>query len=121
MEQFATLARWGALGFLTTLASVVGFKILFGTIPVQGLLTGERKDGEEYFSLGRTQLLVFTLVIAANYVRQVVANAPLISLPDVPASTLAWLGGSQLFYLAGKARALWLNQSVTTQMKGNNP
>jgi hypothetical protein len=112
MEQLETLARWGALGFLTGLAAVVACKMLFGTIPLSGLLTGDRRDGDAYFSLGRMQLLFFTLVIAANYVRQVAANASLTSLPDVPTGALAWLGGSQLFYLAGKARALWFNPSA---------
>lgn len=110
--ELETLARWGALGFLIALAAVVFSKILFGTVSLGGLLTGERRNGTEYFSVGRTQLLLFTLVIAVNYVRQVAANASTTSLPDLPTGTLAWLGGSQLFYLAGKARALLFTTSA---------
>src|SRR5690349_18299427 len=87
MAQLETLARWGTLGFLTGLAAVVVLKILFGTIPLSGMLTGDRKDGADYFSLGRAQLLFFTVVIAVNYVRHVAANASVTSLPDVSSGT----------------------------------
>jgi len=112
MEQLGTLTRWGALGFLSALSVVVFFKLLRGTIPLAGLLTGDRRDGSDYFSLGRTQLLVITTIVAVNYVRQVAASALLTSLPDVPISTLEVLGGSQVFYLVGKARALLFNPLV---------
>lgn len=114
-----TLARWAALGFLTALAAVVLFKVLLGKISLRGLLTGERRDGTEYFSLGRTQLLICSIVILVNYIRQFLANPSRVSLPDVPAVALGTIIGSQLIYLAGKARALWFDPSDSTSSKGS--
>jgi hypothetical protein len=100
---------------LAALAIAVVSKILSGTISLHGLLTAERRDGTQYFSLGRAQLLVFTVFVAANYVKHIVTDKSLTSLPDLPGPTVAVLGGSQLFYLAGKARALWFKASASTE------
>lgn len=110
MEQLQTLVRWAALGFLTSLAVIIFAKLLFGSISLRGLLTGDRKGGAEYFSVGRTQLLILTLFVAVSYVRDMLLNS-CSSVPDIPTRALLWLVGSQLFYLAGKARALWFNPS----------
>jgi hypothetical protein len=120
MGQLAILARWGGLGFLTALAIIVFFKLLSGSISLDGLLTAERKDGTTYFSVGRTQLLLFTLVAAVNYVRDVFSSPLRTSLPDISTGTLEMLGGSQLFYLVGKAHALWSSLSPPSSQKGNN-
>lgn len=113
-----TLARWWGLGFLTALAALVLLQVLLGKISLRGLLTGERRDGTEYFSVGRTQLLVCTVVVLVNYTRQFLANPSLDSLPAVPAGALEVLGGSQLIYLAGKAWALW-SPSDSSSSKGS--
>lgn len=107
MEQVESLTRWGALGVLISLAAVISWKLLLGTTPLAGLLTGDRRNGASYFSLGRTQLLVCAAVVAVDYVRRVALNVSSPSLPPVPARMLAALGCSEVLYLAGKAHALW--------------
>jgi hypothetical protein len=119
MVQLEIVARWGALGFLIALAVVVFFKMLTGFIPIGGLLTGEHKDGTAYFSVGRTQLLFFTVITAANYLRQLATSSSLTSLPDVSTGMLVILSVSELSYLVGKARALLFGPSVTSSQKGN--
>lgn len=120
MEQIATLARWGALGFIAALAAIVFLKILVGSISLNGLLTGDRGNGTEYFSVGRTQLLLSTVIAAVSYLRQVASAPSLTSLPDISANTLAMLGGSQLLYLVGKGRALWFGPAAVTSQKGKD-
>jgi hypothetical protein len=119
MDELVILARWGAFSFLTALAAIVLYKVMTGGIPLDGLLTGDRSNGTQYLSIGRGQLLLFTLLTAARYLKQVAAN-PSTSLPDVPPDMLAMLGGSQLIYLAGKTRALFFGPSVTNSDKGND-
>ena len=55
MQQLVALTRLGALVFLVTLAFAVLLKLLRGTIPLNGLLDGDRCDGTSYFSVGRTR------------------------------------------------------------------
>ena len=85
---------------MTGLALVVGFQILTGKINVQGLLNDKSSDGG--FSPGRLQLLVFTIGGAVSYLFLVLDNPKLGQFPDVPNELLLVLGGSNLFYLAGK-------------------
>jgi hypothetical protein len=120
MDQLATLARWEGLGFVAALAAIIVLKILTGSISLNGLLTGDRKDGTQYFSAGRSQLLLITIFAAANYIRQVIVAPSMTSLPDIPVGTLEMLGASQLFYLAGKARALGYDPSTPSSWKGNS-
>ncbi len=117
------LGRDGALAFLILLALAVFLKILAGSISLNGLLSGDRGDGSSYFSLGRAQLLLFTLIIAVQYLRQVAAEPHLNSLPDLPAGALEVLGGSQVAYLIGKARAFRVNSpnSFSKEGKGEEP
>ena len=112
VKELAKFASFGYLFFLTALFVVVIAKLLVGTISLGGLLGGTRRDGSEYFSLGRTQLLISTILFAFNYVQQLLISAPSGSLPDTSEPALIALGGSQLFYLAGKARALWFDTST---------
>ena len=111
MQQLVILSRWVTLGFLVSFTVAVFLKLLLGEIPLSGLLAGDRRGGTDYFSFGRAQLLVCTVIVAVNYLRQMTASPFITSLPDLPASTLELLGGSQLFYLVGKARALWFDSS----------
>lgn len=120
MDRLVDLARWSCLTFLIALAAIIFYKILTGSISLDGLLSGDRKDGATYFSLGRTQLLIFTLVVAIRYIKEVILNPSTSSLPDISATTLGVLGGSQLFYLAGKAHALLSGPSAITSNKGKN-
>lgn len=119
MEGVAALARWGAYGFAITFLLTFVYKMLIGTISLDGLLTGVNKEGQEYLSVGRTQLVVLTLVSAAIYVRQVVTSSDWSTLPPAPEAMVAIMGGSQLFYLTGKARALILGPSGRSSRKGS--
>src|SRR5712664_1688430 len=113
MQRLVKVAHWVTLAVLVFLIGVVFLKFILGRISLDGLFSGDRHDGTDYFSFGRAQLLVCTVVVAVNYVRQVTASPLLNSLPDLPRTTLTLLGGSQLFYLVGKARALWFDPSTS--------
>ena len=60
-------------------------------------------DGRRSFSPARLQLLISTVVVAAQYLHAVLAHRRLDSLPSLPQSVVALLGGSQAAYLGGKA------------------
>jgi hypothetical protein len=121
MEQLATLARWEMMAVLICIAGTIVYKIAAGTISLKGLLTGERRDGNQYFSPGRAQLLLVTLIMAGLYVKRVAANPSITSLPEIPSAMVAVLATSQAFYLADKIRALFFGLSATNSRKGSEP
>src|SRR5437870_8347718 len=98
MSELGLLAQWELMLFLFGFAGAVGVQLLSGDINVKGLLYGRisgRKPGEDqYFSPERLQLLVFTLGAALYYLSQVANNPHPGTLPAVPDSWLAVLGGS---------------------------
>lgn len=108
MQQLVNLARWEAYLLIGGLFAIILYKIFDGSIDLNGLLTGDRLDGSEFFSPGRAQLLAFTIVTAFNYLMDVARSPSLQTLPTIPHSTLAILFGSQLLYLGGKARSMFL-------------
>src|ERR1051326_2810252 len=96
---------------LTTLATVLlvgGFfgvglwKIATGEISLAYLLSTKDKDGRWSYSPARLQLLIFTVGVAANYLRGVMATPHVASRPDLSPSVLVALGGSHAVYLGGK-------------------
>jgi hypothetical protein len=89
--------------FLGGLAAIIAYRILTGEINTKYLLYGTQKDGTKYFSPERVQLLLFTLGTALFYGADVLKRRNSGVLPDVPAETLALLGGSHAIYLGGKA------------------
>lgn len=91
---------------LAAFAAVVFVGLLTGGISTRSLLYGERKGGGRYFSPGRVQLLIVTILVAFDYLVNVLQSPDRESLPDVNASVLALLVGSHAIYLGGKARAL---------------
>jgi hypothetical protein len=109
-----------AMNLLTRLAVIEGgvllagffgivlYKIVVGDISLAGLLDAKLPDGRRSFSPGRLQLLIFTVVVAGYYLHAVVANPHRDSLPDLPPSVVAALGGSQAVYLGGKALSAFL-------------
>src|SRR6266480_1216186 len=117
MDQLQAFIRWMPLAFLIALVVVVFCKLVSGSISLRGLLTADRHESVDSFSVGRVQLLVFTVVVAVTYVRDMLVNPSSAELPDVQTQTLALLGGSQLFYLAGKARALWFRPTATSSSR----
>ena len=102
---------------LTTLAigllvggffGVVLWKIATGEISLAYLLSARGDDGRWSYSPGRLQLLIFTVGVAVEYLRGVMANPHVDSLPDLSPSVLAALGGSQAVYLGSKAFSTFL-------------
>jgi hypothetical protein len=83
---------------------MVVWKLLTGGIELGQLLEGDQADGSTYFSPGRAQLLVFTVLFAVHLWVQVMAHPG--EFPVIPREYLAVLGGSQAVYLVGKARAM---------------
>jgi len=126
MPDIAAIVAWEVKGFLFTLFAMVALKLLTGEInmgylfygrkndtgqPIvgaDGKMLGRKRQDTPYFSPERVQLLVFTLAAAFSYLTQVLNNAHPGTLPPVPDSWLAVLGGSNLVYLGGKAYSrLW--------------
>jgi hypothetical protein len=98
--------RWIVLGGLAAFGGIIVSEILTGRINTRYLLHGLRKDGTYYLSPERIQLLIATLAVAFSYLGDAAASDRAGKLPDVPASWLVGLGGSQVIYLGGKALRL---------------
>jgi hypothetical protein len=92
--------------FIGGLAATVLARLLTGGINTRHLLHGRRRDGTLYFSAERVQLLIFTLWTALSYLLTAAENRGAGKLPDVPAETLALMGGSHAVYLGGKAYSM---------------
>jgi hypothetical protein len=101
--RIAWFVKLEVIVFLGGLAGIIAYRILNGGINTKYLLYGTQKNGTKYFSPERVQLLLFTLGTALFYVTDVLKNRKSGVLPDVPAQTLALLGGSHAIYLGGKA------------------
>jgi hypothetical protein len=102
----ATLVRIGVFagGFiLLGFAAVVVLHLVTGRIPLAGLLDSKAPDGRPSFSPARLQMLIFTVVVAAQYLHAVIVNPTQDSLPALPQGVVAALGGSHAVYLGGKA------------------
>jgi hypothetical protein len=102
-----TFAQYVVLGFLAMLASVVGLRILSGTINVNGLLH-DKETGA--FSPGRLQLLIFTLGGAFYYLSKILSAPELAGLPPVPEVLLLVTGASNGGYLGGKIYSRFFSQ-----------
>jgi hypothetical protein len=101
-----TLLAGGA--WLLGLAAIVLIQIISGRIAVAGLLATKDAQGRQAFSPARLQLLIFTVVVAAQYLYKVFAHLGQDTLPPLPPGVVAALGGSQAVYLAGKAFAAYV-------------
>jgi hypothetical protein len=103
MALLARLAFYGGNLLMVGFAAVVVLQIATGRISLDGLLYTKDADGGRSFSPARLQLLLFTVVIAAQYLHAVLADPRQDSLPTLPQGAVAVLGGSQAAYLGGKA------------------
>lgn len=93
-----------AVSFLTLgFAAVVLLQIVMGRISLEGLLDTKDDRGRMSFSPARLQLLIFTVAVAGRYLHAVFVNPGQGSLPSLPVSVIAALGGSHAVYLGGKA------------------
>jgi hypothetical protein len=67
---------------------------------MRGLIAGTTARGSQFIGAGRVQLLIVSLVTAAQYLTQVWASPQ--RLPEIPQNWLLFFGGSQMLYLGSK-------------------
>ncbi len=103
MALLARLAFYGGSLLMAGFAAVVLLRIATGRLSLDGLLYTKDADGQRSFSPARLQLLLFTVVIAAQYLHAVLVDPRQDSLPKLPQGAIAMLGASQAAYLGGKA------------------
>jgi hypothetical protein len=101
MTFLAKLATVAGAILVCGFFGVVLLKIATGRISLASLLS--TADGKRSYSPARLQLLIFTVAVAASYLYSALVDPSRDSLPDLPASVLVALGGSQAVYLGGKA------------------
>lgn len=111
VELLVKIIGWEILIFLVALAATIVFQLMTGQINTDGLLRTKLGDARGKLSPERVQLLVATLGAAMYYVLQVSTNPNSGTLPDVPQTWPAMLGGSNLLYLGGKAYSRFFGNS----------
>jgi len=104
MTFLPKLIFWEVSVLVAGFAGIIFWKILTGTMSLDYLLQADDPSGGTSFSPGRAQLLMFTIIVAMQYLLQAINNPT--KFPDVPQLWIAALGGSQAVYLAGKAQSL---------------
>ena len=121
MPLLAQIIKWEIQAFIFALIALIAIKLLTGEINTNGLLHGritgrpQEDNQDQYFSPERVQLLFFTIGAGFYYLQLVLNNPNPGTLPDVPQTWPAAIGGSNAIYLAGKAYARWLGKG-----NGNN-
>jgi len=111
MSLLVRVVGWEVWFFLLALAGIVAFQLLTGRINTKSMLCGNGDDMTKTgpISPARVQLLLSTLGLAFYYLIQVTSKQySRGSLPEVPQSWPALLGGSHAIYLGNKAYARWL-------------
>lgn len=116
MRMISTLVYWEGLILLGGFVGIVLWKLLTGSISLNGLLEGDVRDPKAFDgsgfsaspSAGRTQLLVVTLFVALWYLLQVIQHPR--EFPKLPGAMIGALAGSHALYLGGKAQALFLGR-----------
>jgi hypothetical protein len=110
MPSLAGVSRWEGVALMGGFFLVIAWQLLAGRIRLDGLLWGDRQDGEKYFSAGRAQYLGVTLFVAGQFVLRVIQNPA--QLPTISNASVALLGGSAAVYLAEKAWATLFSGST---------
>jgi len=87
---------------------IVLYRIVDGDISLAGLLDTKGPGNRPNRSPARLQLLIFTIVVAANYLHSVIVDPRRDSLPAIPLSVIVALGGSHAVYLGGKAVSAYI-------------
>jgi len=109
MPSVVKLAEWEGIILVAGLCGVVVWKLFTGEIRLDYLLYGDaRNRTTPFFSPGRAQMLMFTVVSAAYFLLQVIHNPA--KFPEVPSGLLGVLAGSHAVYLGGKAQSLYLGR-----------
>ncbi len=106
----AGVSRWGVPALLAGFCVVILVNILRGRIRLSGLLSGDRADGQTYFSFGRVQLLAVTFFTAGQLLYQVSADGS--KFPDISNATVALFGGSAAVYSGEKTWAMLFRRST---------
>jgi hypothetical protein len=100
MPGITELMAWEGLAFLFALIGIVAIRVLTGGLRTRGLIAGTTAAGSRFVSAARVQLLIVTLVAAAQYLTQVWQSPQ--RIPDVSQNWLLFFGGSQMLYLGSK-------------------
>jgi hypothetical protein len=113
MPDVAELAAWGGIILLAGFFGLIFWKLMTGSISLDCLLYGDARTRHgagysTFFSPGRAQMLISTVISAVYFLLQVIQDPT--KFPDVPNALLAILGGSHAVYLGGKAQALYLGR-----------
>jgi hypothetical protein len=108
MRSLAVVSRAEALVLIGGFWLVIVWKLLTGGIRLNQLLSGDRSNGDTYFSWGRAQFLAVSLFVAGQYLLRVTQDPS--KLPDIPNGVLALLGGSAAVYAGEKAQAMLFDQ-----------
>jgi len=87
------------------------WRLFTGEISLDWLLYGDRRDRSKpgysaFFSPGRTQLLMVTILTAGYYLLQVIHDPT--TFPKIPVAWMVALGSSHAIYLGGKAQSVLL-------------
>ena len=108
IARFATAVLYGGL------ISILLWKFLTGNIRLSFLLEADVADAtspggfRSVPSAGRTQALIVTVLVAADYLWQVMQHPNV--FPQMSAKVISMLGVSHTLYLAGKFRTMRKNR-----------
>lgn len=114
MRSVVTVAFWESVALLAGFFGIFFWKLLTGEISLSGLLDGDVRDptSADRFSCqasaGRAQSVTVTLFVALWYLVQVIHNPKV--FPELPASIMGALAGSQALYLGGKAQSMFFGR-----------
>src|ERR1700674_3148405 len=100
MPGITELITWVGLTFLFALLGSVVIRVLTGGLRTRGLIDGATSAGSHFVSAARVQLLIVSLLAAAQYLAQFCQSPH--ELPDIPDRWLLLLGGSHVLYHATK-------------------
>lgn len=112
MTGVARLFYWEGIVVVGGLFGVIAWRLFTGGIALRCLLHGDRIDSStstgysSFFSPGRAQLLVSTILTAGYYLIQVIHDPT--TFPKIPVSWVVALGGSHAIYLGGKVQSMLL-------------
>ena len=114
MDFLIKAVGWELVFFLSALTAIVIFQLMTRRINTAGLLRTKLGRSRGQLSPHRVQLLLITIGTAMYYVLQVSDTAKSGTLPDIPETWPAVLGGSNLLYLGGKAYARFFSKDRST-------
>lgn len=110
MPSLAVVSRWEGVALLAGFCLAIAGQLLTPRIPLKGLLSGGRPDGETFSSAGRAQYLAVTLFVAGEFLLRVIQNPD--RMPAISNAGVALLGGSAALYLVEKAWAMLFRRST---------